>query len=673
MNRRSTQLRLERLEDRCTPASFGNPWPDAAHLTLSFAPDGTALGAESSRLFSLLNAIAPTSVWQLEILRAFQTWAVNANINLSVVADSGVAFGSAGAPQGDARFGDIRLAALAMPLDAEEAHAAPFQADAGTWSGDVTLNSAVSFGVNGAGQYDLFTVLLHEAGHVLGLDHIADTSSVMYPNYLGPRTGLGAVDVADLQAIYGARTADSFEGPTGNNEISTATALGALVTSASVEADITTNQDRDVYSFSTALNVGGAIIQLRTASVSLLTPRVTIFDGSGHQVAAAASADPTSGGLTIRLENLRPLSTYYVQVSGASSDVFGIGSYQLTVSPLPLLNGILGGVTATVTYGLGEVTNVLLNNDLHTNDSMATALNLPQLLTQPDARFDYGFRGSISDSWDVDYYRLQAPSTPAGTEPVLTAMVWGLRDGGLDPRVRVFDASGNPVDAEILVNDGAAFTVQWRGAVPQATYFVEVLPLNPGGGNAVGNYYLGVDFGSRALTMSDYLAGTLSSAEPVADATLTLTQRKRFHLVLSATAQGSAAGAAVRMTITDSAGHIVFTLTAGTTEAVSANVELRPGTYTVQFTGLPGANQTVPTLTYRLRGNVLSDPIGPQPSDPTADPGGGSSNGSGSPPPQWTGGSASGVPPSDPASNPYGTGSPSGSGSSPSGNGSTSP
>src|SRR5262249_56182942 len=136
----------------------------------------------------------------------------------------------------------------------------------------------------------------------------------------------------------------------GNNEISTATALGALVTSASVEADITTNQDRDVYSFSTALNVGGAIIQLRTASVSLLTPRVTIFDSSGHQVAAAASADPTSGGLTIRLENLRPLSTYYVQVSGASSDVFGIGSYQSTVSPSPLVNRILVVFAPTVSH-----------------------------------------------------------------------------------------------------------------------------------------------------------------------------------------------------------------------------------------------------------------------------------------------------------------------------------
>ena len=30
-------LYLEALEDRCTPATYGNPWPDAAHLIYRFA------------------------------------------------------------------------------------------------------------------------------------------------------------------------------------------------------------------------------------------------------------------------------------------------------------------------------------------------------------------------------------------------------------------------------------------------------------------------------------------------------------------------------------------------------------------------------------------------------------------------------------------------------------
>ena len=44
--KRSRQPQLETLEDRTVPVTWGNPWPDALHLTLSFAPDGTNIGAD---------------------------------------------------------------------------------------------------------------------------------------------------------------------------------------------------------------------------------------------------------------------------------------------------------------------------------------------------------------------------------------------------------------------------------------------------------------------------------------------------------------------------------------------------------------------------------------------------------------------------------------------------
>src|SRR5215813_10600580 len=103
MQAKSRRLYVEPLEDRCTPATFGNPWPDASHLTLSFAPDGTAIGTNTSNLIATLNAVAPTKTWELAILQAFQTWAVNANLNIGVVADGGQPFGATGAIQGDAR------------------------------------------------------------------------------------------------------------------------------------------------------------------------------------------------------------------------------------------------------------------------------------------------------------------------------------------------------------------------------------------------------------------------------------------------------------------------------------------------------------------------------------------------------------------------------------------
>src|SRR5262245_13126559 len=109
--RPSARLSLERLEDRLAPAAFGYPWPDAAHLTVSWVPDGTPLGpaagAPRSALFATLDAQLPRAVWQGEVLRALQTWAAQANINLTLVPDSGDPLGTPGLVQGDPRFGDI--------------------------------------------------------------------------------------------------------------------------------------------------------------------------------------------------------------------------------------------------------------------------------------------------------------------------------------------------------------------------------------------------------------------------------------------------------------------------------------------------------------------------------------------------------------------------------------
>src|ERR1043165_1048921 len=336
MKIRRTLLCAELLEDRCTPTTWGNPWPDPMHLTLSFAPDGTKIGSDTSNLFQTLNQVAPTKTWQTEILRAFQSWASQANINLTVVPDQGQPFGTAGTLQSDARFGDIRIGAHLMPLGAE-AIATPFELDAGTWSGDVQLNSAVSFGINGNGQYDLFSVMLHEAGHVFGFPDNNDPSSVEDIQYLGVRTGLGATDVAALQALYGgARSPDALEGTAGNNQFSTATPLNSLANLAgqltmTVKADVTTLQDRDVYSFNTLLNFGGIDLTVRTAGISLLTPSATVYDASGHVIASGVTTDPTQGGVVIHLSNVKPLSTYYLAIQSGQQNAFGIGRYQLTI------------------------------------------------------------------------------------------------------------------------------------------------------------------------------------------------------------------------------------------------------------------------------------------------------------------------------------------------------
>src|SRR5712692_4552009 len=100
--RKAERLMVERLEDRCLLSSTGLAWPDATHLTVSFIPDGTAVDGYQSSLFAPLRRIE-TQAWEGDILRAVQTWAVNANINVGLVADNGAPVGGPGAIQGDPR------------------------------------------------------------------------------------------------------------------------------------------------------------------------------------------------------------------------------------------------------------------------------------------------------------------------------------------------------------------------------------------------------------------------------------------------------------------------------------------------------------------------------------------------------------------------------------------
>ncbi len=259
---------------------------------------------------------------------------------------------------------------------------------------------------------------------------------------------------------------------------------------------------------------------------------------------------------------------------------------------------------------------VLLNNDLHTDDTMLTALNLRQLVFSTDTRFDYAFTGSISDSRDVDFYRLTAPTPAAGQANVLTAMVWGKEANGLLPRVTVFDGFGNEVRAEVLVNDGISYTVQVPNAVAGATYFVRVRAANAQGTRNTGNYFLGVDFSAQAAELETMAGGSLDQTAPQQTGTLTVTEDQMFHFVLSA----DRADVTITLTVFDRSDHAVATLAARGGEAVSLDLFLAAGAYTFQFTATATNGGPLPKTNYLLRASSISKPIGPEPADPTSSP-----------------------------------------------------
>ena len=132
--------------------------------------------------------------------------------NLGMVTDGGGGFGAATSAGG--HLGDIRIGAMAIDVPGSIlAHAFQPGTEAlfgtgGTILGDIHLDNTETWfdsssetGTSGA--FDLFTVLLHELGHALGLEHSLDTSSVMYANYTGAHRTLSTDDIAGITYLYG--------------------------------------------------------------------------------------------------------------------------------------------------------------------------------------------------------------------------------------------------------------------------------------------------------------------------------------------------------------------------------------------------------------------------------------------------------------------------------------
>ena len=603
--RKTTRLRLEPLEDRCNPSTLGQPWADPGNLTLSFAPDGTQVGGTTSTLFQTLNQVAPTSQWEQVILKAFQTWVPSANVNIGLVSDGGQPFGIDGAPQGDPRFGDIRIGMAALPANLV-ATTSPFSWTGSTWSGDLVLNSSYNFGVNGQGDYDLFTVVAHEAGHAFGIgDNTTDSNSIMFANYTGPRTGPDAQDVANIQTLYGARNADTQ----GNGSLATATALGNTPAQLGLVGDIATATDVEYYKVVTPSLPGSALsvtFQVHAAGLSLLEPTVSVYDGSAQLVGTASATDPFSNNVSVTLNSVDPCTTYYFAVSSASTDVFSVGTYTAQVSYQSAGASITGVVPSLVP---GAV-----NTASHANTSMPSSTTLTAPFGQAaDQRFNYLYQANLAYGGDTDYYQFQAPSAPSSTGTyALDAIVWQTEVGGLAPAIHLFDANGNPLALQVLANTNSLYSVQLSGVSPGQMFYVEVAGQTKQGSHSYGGYVYGVKFNEQPETVAPAMAGnTLSTATSTDSGVLAMNQNGVYYFELAAANGSSTATSVVQMTVYDTNGNEVTSLTAVTGAAPrTLAVFLPAATYQVVFSVVSTTGNYQP-VTYWLTGEVLSQPIGP--------------------------------------------------------------
>jgi hypothetical protein len=588
---------LEWLEDRITPT--GVPWPDGQALTLSFLPDGTTAGKTTSDLFRLLNKQAPAATWEVAVMRAFQTWAAAANINIGLVADGGQPLGTSSTFQHDPRFGDIRVAAEKMATNTV-ALGTPFSYAGLAWSGSTLFNDGDAFSVNGGpGQYDLFTVALHEAGHALGLwDNLADPTSAMNPYYQGPITGLDAQDVASIQALYGPRKPDSYEGTTGNSSFAAASSLLNSKASWLLSADVTAPGEVDYYEITTPSNpdLSRLTVKVLTKGISMLVPVASIYNASEQLVGTAAAVNALGGNLTLSVP-VKPSTTYYFAVKGATGDVFATGAYQFSFA-------YTSRSFRTTPQPAGPVFKFV--NDFYTNESPAMATNLvTKNMSAGITTYSYG--GKFLSSRDVDYYVLKTPATPGIADYTMTAGAWAASTG-MNPAIHFFSADGTPLAAQVLADSAGSFILQLADAAPDTSYYVEVVP-RAGSTTFPVNYTLEVEMDTSTPLSSAVLgSNTLKSGSSTNAATLTMNQNGLFDFELAAQTVNAASTPVVTLNVYDSIGNLVLTLsTASGGAPASAVVFLQAGIYTLDYsTSGPRA-----PVNYWLGGRLLSDGIGP--------------------------------------------------------------
>ncbi|MGQ9916696.1 MAG: matrixin family metalloprotease [Bryobacteraceae bacterium] len=161
--------------------------------------DGPGLGAASVAVWiGALPAWLDRRAALAEIERAMGEWAAVAQLDFTEASvrrlRRQIEIWAAAGEHGDGFAFDGRGGVLA--------HTFYPPPNAETIAGDMHLDMDEPWRIGA--DVDLFTVVLHELGHALGLGHNDDPDSVMYP-YYRRATGLKAADIAEIRKMYAAR------------------------------------------------------------------------------------------------------------------------------------------------------------------------------------------------------------------------------------------------------------------------------------------------------------------------------------------------------------------------------------------------------------------------------------------------------------------------------------
>lgn len=613
----------------------GLPWGAPDRLTISFAPDGTRISNYDSSLYAAFRDLMTANQLEAQILRAFQRWNRYTSINVGLVADSGLQFGTSAPTQGDSRFGDIRIGAIPM---AEDVYAVSIKHDvlmSGSWAGEILFNSNKTF----SSVDEFYAVALHEAGHVLGLEHSQDPRSVMYPG--GLSTSISGLDVTNIRNLHGVRRLDLNDvGTRHNNTIDKATKIknsGSLNGEIPliVYGDIHLPTDVDYFELPPLSGYTGPVkFELISSGISLLKARLSLFDEDGRFIQSSVMSGVRGGRISVTIPAALPGETYFAKVEAIDDSLQSTGSYALKAtfennlrSDSALIEKVLQGKYWHLKQD--DVQAIFLNPqeyhfnaELQLNDTFLTAEQLKTSAPHKTLRHYQAF-GSFSYLNDVDFYQLKtATSLPAGN--IMTVSLNVLGDIQLVPKIEVYDANRVLLTAKTLVNGNGQLTLQVPGVQPNQDYFVRLTADYPGDRFDTGNYQFWARFDQPAVSVERLAQGRLSTADLNGRQqyhALYVAETQMFHLSLTASTEHTRTEAQVWVTIYDKLGKPVFrNLTVPGQTRTAKSVVLRPGSYTV-FVSL-AASPIGPDkqLNYTIDGVGITDPVGPEIIDPSKKP-----------------------------------------------------
>ena len=188
-----------------SPGKWGNPLLGTPGGTVTYSLMGSGItidernsdGVGFNGTSDLLSSFLPSG-FEAQIDLAFDAWSAIADINFMKVTDSGLAFNFPEAT-GDIRIGGHTFDGAGGIL----AHGFFPPANGVSAAGDIHLDSDElwKIGFGGAG-FDIFTVLTHEIGHAIGLDHELTETALMNPFYSEAFSGLKPDDIAGARFIY---------------------------------------------------------------------------------------------------------------------------------------------------------------------------------------------------------------------------------------------------------------------------------------------------------------------------------------------------------------------------------------------------------------------------------------------------------------------------------------